>query len=1491
MLSKTTPRRLRASLTAARRNSFYSGARSRNWERAKTQLLADHIRGTADRRSSDLGSQQTPSSTNFLFSDILSASQSMSPKSRLTPRAQLCRKRTLTPERIALDHGLDTCEDNDSDTKNINCVVSKLTLESPVRKSCGGVDTGEEELSTCLDLGHTPVKRVRRALLLGTPSKAVSNRSPGKVRSTPGSNRTSSEFSGFSTPRKNSPARLLDEEHLAAYTKVSGGSEDTHPDSLEARDTFSNTLSKKVHFTLKMNSELPQTPKRSGTPKSILKTPNKTPTKGSYCSPTVGSNLSGSWRDTTVTPCKGIPQEDGVHPSTPVVKLGSLVSHSESEFELLSPTKINRQDNQKYHSPEQSSCASRLAKSPRKLAQSPKKFRSRSSPSEVDENSETPFSSNRKLAKRLDDAKFDCVMQCDSVSPSPAEVDVSLLPYLSEEDINLLNTLLFGNLAGPDSLVSPVLETSEKSDLEQSAIRDDSEVCDSDDDDISSGSPRFPNLEATVALHSTPEIQDSECMSPILLPNLRRWLSQREDCTDWLDKLDYEKVVAGKTIFPFTDDTLERTYCEKKKTDLSEGLSVVDGSQETALEKINTLQDAVEDPGPVENIVRDFSLHNVTEDIGSLQVLAPNSASLSKLGKDAISSQDVAVDTISSQSVPQDIGSSEDGAEDAILSQVMGMDSDSSQDGSEDTSSSQNVNEDTSSLQDLGDDTIASQDVTEDTTSSHDVPQNICSSMDLSHKDDVSHYEAENTATSLNMSANTAASQVVADRSDSPHDVAKDTSSQKLANCTDLMQDSENTVSLQSIPSDVNGEFGITQNIVKTVCLLKDVDATNNINPQLALAKFDGLQDIEAEGFSSQNVTGDTESQGKPLLYSDASQVMTKDRSFLKDTAADGSTLQNMPENSCSVHSVDTNVRATPDRDSNLLNKVTEYVDSVLDSSQDSSTQDNSEGCISSKEKQSTVHSSQALLTIDQAKGNSQSEVSKSLCLSGQECALAPVKVNENVLNSKSLEEELNKSQVIDNKPNSSSPPPCDGGTKMNNSISKSVVKLHKAGKRRKNSSSDEQLQENVKCERVLRERRRGKSRESRKGLMRSCRRLVSSLRDLSSDESEEQEWCRPKRKKRIFEEFDFITPEKMKADDVTLPLKNVENLPYTQERLGHIGAAQTAEVMPEANAGETVNTPESCIERENSSVLEDASHMEQEPSISGSSLPNTATQGKSITGTSKWQPGKTKRKKKGVKLTLTRSGDQYQVTKTQISLGSSDPNSSCSDLNESVESSKSSTTHTTKKSKREKSFTLLTPHRFTRHMSRDLSVSPDFYQELITLSPHKSFNSPKMENISSKEKHSQSSVGKPVYASTPRIPKKSEEWWVSNLSDSPTLKTFVRSQKRKHQISVSPRVKLPRIHKEGSTAAEENEDVKSSEDWSPLFLKKKPMHYSSPSIQSLLQLSSDKILLDQSPDQDRRSSSCKKQQSSPLAGPATSASPNLKLRSSRRLLYSGLGE
>ncbi|KAK8401365.1 hypothetical protein O3P69_002852 [Scylla paramamosain] len=1600
-LSKSTPRRLRASLTAARRNSFYSGAsgaRSRNWERARTQLLADHIKGHADRRPSDTGSQQPSVNAGFLFSNILSASPFLSPSAQVKS-AQQTSKQTMTPDKNILAPNLNISVGNDSEKKDDNSITTKLTIGSPPGSVCAGAELQNEKgLAASMDLGHTPVKRVRRVLLLSTPSKAYlgTSSSPERDSSTPGS--TATDFSGFSTPTKKS-LPSVDREHVSGVTQAPAISMLTQLHDTKCAEVLHTTQNKKVQFTLKLSPNTPQTPKRTGTPKSILKTPNKTPLKSSYHSPLISSKHAGSWRreDTAVTPCKRGPEED-VYPSNPVVKVGNLVSHSEHELELLSPSKTVRQPLDSMHrSPSLSKypkMSLRLGNSPRKSSRSPEK--SKNSLSKLNANPGTFFSSDRKLAKRLETAGTDCIVECDNTDRI-AEVDVSLLPDMPIEDINLVSSLLFGTVEVPD-LEIPVLELCEDSYLlEHPANVDTFEVCDSDDGDDALLSPKLPDLEATVALHSNTDALDFGCMSPILLSTQREWYNHRADSGGGIAQFttevrDIETNSAVHDVTPkevvlcqdvqdvsnYTDSTHDVTeasgpeYNVTKYSGSSHGAvgSSCDATGDTdsshVSEDINILVDVAVDVDSSQLVAENCSsLQHAGEEAGTLQYVEEGTTSSQGVDEDtgssqgvddSVSSQGVDEDTGSSQSVDEATSSSQGVGEDIALSQsvdegtisTLDVDEDTalSQSVDEGTGSSQSVDEGTSSTQGVGEDTVSSQSMDEGTNSSQSVDEGTTRGM--GEDTALSQSVDKGTGSTQGVGEDSASSQGVGEDSASSQDADEDTgslqsvhgdtsTSQGVGEDTALSQSVDESTS-STLGEDDSGSFqcvdkesGSSESMAKSKKSSQGVDEDTNSSQsadegtsssQGTDGGTDSSQGMDDGTVSSQSVDEGTGPLNTKAESCSSLQNVAQDAGFCdvpEDTGSSqnmaelGDSSQTVAEDKASFHCVVEGVSLNGDaahkgfsycrtKTTNTISALnaneatdelfmTEDGHAVLDTAGDSCVDANSEdaksmsfvkqsdnpsltfgarddGSSSAKEEDYPTYSKSGLITVS-------SKLDKQL--------LEPpvkVKVVRKAPRVKYNEESLYKSP------------------KMASPTHKRAVKARQKGKRSISTNSEEEPnqtvnQENVSRRRVLRKRIR------RQAAVQACRKLADSVQEISSDDGESHGWHQQNLKKRIFD--DILTPEKINVGETTLPLKNVENLPYTPNKPGYgDNVAKDAESIPASNVqntGEPSDTVESFVEQEhNFTVVNDFSEklckQSDSPSLQSTSLPSAGT-----AGTNRRQPGKQRKKSKGVKLTLTRSGDQYQVTKTQISRASSDPNSSgdldlnlsCSDLNDNLDSSKSSAPGSSGKiSKKRESFTLLTPHRFTRHMSRDISLSPDVYQQLITLSPQRLSKKPKVDSEVNKGKNCNNTMGQPMYASTPRDPEKSEEWIVRNRSDSPSTKTFVRTQKRKHQIIATPRVKLPRVQRASPTCQQGKQEAESTEDWSPLFLRKNRTNYSNPSIQSLLHLSSDKILLDQSLNHRRKDSPNKKQQNlMPEESSASPSSNNVKLRSSRRLLYS----
>ena len=232
----------------------------------------------------------------------------------------------------------------------------------------------------------------------------------------------------------------------------------------------------------------------------------------------------------------------------------------------------------------------------------------------------------------------------------------------------------------------------------------------------------------------------------------------------------------------------------------------------------------------------------------------------------------------------------------------------------------------------------------------------------------------------------------------------------------------------------------------------------------------------------------------------------------------------------------------------------------------------------------------------------------------------------------------------------------------------------------------------------------------------------------------------------------------------------------------------------------------------------------------------------------------KKKSKKKRMKLKFTKSGnDEYQVTTRNESIESSECGNGS--LNSTIRSNPS-TSGSLNKSK-EKSLTA--PLRFTRHMSKDLSMTVDDYQKMILLSPDKetlilnAINTPERKKQEIKD-----NFDTPTRDSKRKVSQRSStedadhHWIVRNAPDSPTVKTFIRTPKRNKNIIKNPIVQL-----------------------SPLVDKNK---FGEPSIQSLYHLSVSPIV------SKLRNSNNKKNKEFKSSTPAETENSEKRQRKNKRL-------
>lgn len=148
--------------------------------------------------------------------------------------------------------------------------------------------------------------------------------------------------------------------------------------------------------------------------------------------------------------------------------------------------------------------------------------------------------------------------------------------------------------------------------------------------------------------------------------------------------------------------------------------------------------------------------------------------------------------------------------------------------------------------------------------------------------------------------------------------------------------------------------------------------------------------------------------------------------------------------------------------------------------------------------------------------------------------------------------------------------------------------------------------------------------------------------------------------------------------------------------------------------------------------------------------------------------PGRKKKKgKKAVKLKFKKSGeDVYEVTRQNITGESMNTTASEQQFDASRSDVEEKSSKKTNKDGNDSP--LLTPLRFTRHMSKDLSITPELFQKIVSGSPK------------NKSRHHLS----PLKRSTPLVPDRPSTptqkaaahlWRVESVKGSPTLKTFIR--------------------------------------------------------------------------------------------------------------------
>jgi len=334
---KTTPRRLKASLTINRRTSFYSGAsKSRNWEKGKSQFMLDKIRGKNDRKSLDISVIENVGDASFLFSEIFNASQSDISQDL---------EKVVVPEKKVLNFGLDDNSFEAEKTENVSSEFSGFSSPSKNTRLSSKSSAGTASLTS-------PRKSIRRSLMMTSPDKQQSPSKGVRIVSLDSSlnNTNLSTSMGsdvFESPSKNTRSSLTTpvKERIESPSKIRNISKLISNEEVILKQSpmksrqnsllqnacmLSMTPSKRVQFNF--------TPSKRGsmggspTSKGILKTPGKTPTKSPLKTPKKSPKL---------TPNKHIRNRISQSPFKSLSKspLRTILMTTPTKVEFKTPTK------------------------------------------------------------------------------------------------------------------------------------------------------------------------------------------------------------------------------------------------------------------------------------------------------------------------------------------------------------------------------------------------------------------------------------------------------------------------------------------------------------------------------------------------------------------------------------------------------------------------------------------------------------------------------------------------------------------------------------------------------------------------------------------------------------------------------------------------------------------------------------------------------------------------------------------------------------------------------------------------------------------------------------------------------------------------------------------------------------------------------------------------------------------------------------------------
>ncbi|XP_071544769.1 uncharacterized protein [Panulirus ornatus] len=1267
-VSRTTPRRLQASLTVTRRNSFYSGARSRNWERAKTRLLADRIRGLSDRRSLDAYPLQSMNDASFLFSEIIPTDP---PSQQSFSEEDEKKNNCSTLERKMLDYGLDNSTSTAmkerlgrAETSHIVCEHSSKSLftNSPAKNTHTDL-ASVTSFTSGTDLRQTPVKRVRKALSLCTPTKTgKAEQSPRNLVGFHSSEKDKMDFLGFSTPGK----EKLGEENRDTSSFLTcqnpGTPQQTNHD--EPSGLSGVTPSKRVQFNLIFTpskhvspSTIPQTPKiKDGcfssppqTPKSILKTPLKTPgktprkipfhspdsfvplVKRSMFSPLKtplkndkGLNSPPRKVPSLLSKPESVPETPPPqqNSSTPV-KVEGIVSFSEGEIELLSPDRR----------PTTTKSSAILFTSPMKVHPIRGLSERKMSPEKID-NSKITVNEN---------------------TVNSEDADISVFPNVNPDDIDMVNSLLFGDF-DPDLGIG-TLELS--------------------DDEILK-----LNLNGILRSLSSPQKKASQSPEEI------GFKLSEETCSSLPEKqlplLDINTILAESTTPEKKDQHLDcenidcsvspeismdpkiKLYLESMNAELSQkshdNCSAVDGKTESARMSIVCGHKKVAGTSPINSV-------SLTADVEQLIEIKGKEKMALKEAEKNISVSDTEVDLPVNK----------------IKKRIF----------------------------------------------VHEIKNNVCAS-----KENMIHpYEVRENMSHKNEITEVRKSETIKGTLKGREQF---TPGEKICQGGSQEGMSAKESDLKISAKETKKRVAVTEAKEK-----HGKERKSTISPNKAKKRFSSLETVK----EVRNVVGKRMSaiEAKAItssmiqVLSEKSPVKCSAKSFKMPSFKDGNESGNTrsERNDLKRRRFSERRNEQKKKKSNIekrsIRTCRKLIQSFCELSSESEYSEDDmflddKWLTSSTQKKRNFHSN--FIFPDKFDKRETLEP-------------APLMNAENFLHSPSDKSEVS-SAVGDRSDNGS----------------------------RKETGNENEMdifpqQKNDNSEKVC---------EQLNGNLSLVDKHLSTTQKIPSETGKETV---TQKQSEIPCDWNMVKPRSNKRKSCEM------NSEFKDDPQNHVKNMKMSQDSKVVNGGE----------------------------------------GKSES------IKKAKKKKKGVKLKLTRSGEHYQVSETNTSVDGSDLNSSgdaklhynksesiCSDhsgsLNNSLLSNRCETSFTRKKKCKETK-SVITPLRFTRHMSKDLSVSPELFQKLITLSPTKATDTSEraadealgkkiefeMMHINKVLRHSSensSDVETVTYTqSSDHRRKKSfdniieEEWSVKNVPGSPTMKTFIRKQKQKYCIRMSPRIEL----------------------------------------------------------------------------------------------------